>query len=350
MKIVVLAGGLSPERNVSLSSGSMVCQALRDRGHQVALVDLFFGLEDHKGEPEELFNAPIPDSFKKVSRQAPDLEQVRASRKWKNTSAIGPGVLDLCKKADVVYLGLHGACGEDGRIQAALDLLGVPYTGSGYLSSAIAMDKDLTKRLVADKVVTPRWMRVDLTEEQLDGLVEEVSLPAVIKPVDSGSSIGVFIANDKAELRHALEESVKLGGRVVIEQYIKGREIQVAVLNGKALPSIEITPKEGFYDYENKYQPGAALEVCPAPIPAEWEERIGKATVAVFETVGLSVYARADFIVTEDGTPYFLEINTLPGMTPTSLVPQEAAAVGMDYGTLCETIIRSSLELRNKEL
>lgn len=350
MKIVVLAGGLSPERNVSLSSGSMVCQALRDRGHQVALVDLFFGLEDHKGEPEELFNAPIPDSFKKVSRQAPDLEQVRASRKWKDASAIGPGVLDLCKKADVVYLGLHGACGEDGRIQAALDLLGVPYTGSGYLSSAIAMDKDLTKRLVADKVVTPRWMRVDLTEEQLDGLVEEVSLPAVIKPVDSGSSIGVFIANDKAELRHALEESVKLGGRVVIEQYIKGREIQVAVLNGKALPSIEITPKEGFYDYENKYQPGAALEVCPAPIPAEWEERIGKAAVAVFETVGLSVYARADFIVTEDGTPYFLEINTLPGMTPTSLVPQEAAAVGMDYGTLCETIIRSSLELRNKEL
>lgn len=350
MKIVVLAGGLSPERNVSLSSGAMVCQALRDRGHQVALVDLFFGLEDHKGEPEELFNAPIPDSFKKVSRQAPDLDQVRASRKWKDASAIGPGVLDLCKKADVVYLGLHGACGEDGRIQAALDLLGVPYTGSGYLSSAIAMDKDLTKRLVADKVVTPQWMRVDLTEEQLDGLIEEVSLPAVIKPVDSGSSIGVFIANDKAELRHALEESVKLGGRVVIEQYIKGREIQVAVLNGKALPSIEITPKEGFYDYENKYQPGAALEVCPAPIPAEWEERIGKAAVAVFETVCLSVYARADFIVTEDGTPYFLEINTLPGMTPTSLVPQEAAAVGMDYGTLCETIIRSSLELRNKEL
>lgn len=350
MKIVVLAGGLSPERNVSLSSGAMVCQALRDRGHQVALVDLFFGLEDHKGEPEELFNAPIPDSFKKVSRQAPDLEQVRASRKWKDASVIGPGVLELCKKADVVYLGLHGACGEDGRIQAALDLLGVPYTGSGYLSSAIAMDKDLTKRLVADKVVTPQWMRVDLTEEQLDGLVEEVSLPAVIKPVDSGSSIGVFIANDKAELRHALKESVKLGGRVVIEQYIKGREIQVAVLNGKALPSIEITPKEGFYDYENKYQPGAALEVCPAPIPAEWEERIGKAAVAVFETVGLSVYARADFIVTEDGTPYFLEINTLPGMTPTSLVPQEAAAVGMDYGTLCETIIRSSLELRDKEL
>ena len=350
MKIVVLAGGLSPERNVSLSSGSKVCQALRDRGYQVALVDLFFGLEDYNGEVEELFSAPIPDSFKKVGRQAPNLEQVRASRRWKDPSAIGPGVLELCKQADVVYLGLHGACGEDGRIQAALDLLGVPYTGSGYLSSAIAMDKDMTKRLVADKVVTPQWRRVDLLDADLERLVEETALPAVVKPVDSGSSIGVYIANDKAELRHALEESVKLGGRVVIEQYIKGREIQVAILNGKALPSIEITPKEGFYDYENKYQPGAAEEVCPAPIPAEWEERIGRAAVTVFETLGLSVYSRADFIVTEDGTPYFLEINTLPGMTPTSLVPQEAAAVGIDYGTLCETIIRSSLELRGKEL
>ena len=350
MKIVVLAGGLSPERNVSLSSGSKVCQALRDRGHQVALVDLFFGLEDYNGEVEELFSAPIPDSFKKVGRQAPNLEQVRASRRWKDPSAIGPGVLELCKQADVVYLGLHGACGEDGRIQAALDLLGVPYTGSGYLSSAIAMDKDMTKRLVADKVVTPQWRRVDLVGADLEQLLKETALPAVVKPVDSGSSIGVFIADDKAELRHALEESIKLGGRVVIEQYIKGREIQVAILNGKALPSIEITPKEGFYDYENKYQPGAAEEVCPAPIPAEWEERIGRAAVTVFETLGLSVYSRADFIVTEDGTPYFLEINTLPGMTPTSLVPQEAAAVGIDYGTLCETIIRSSLELRGKEL
>ena len=350
MKIVVLAGGLSPERNVSLSSGAKVCQALRDRGHQAALVDLFFGLEDCTAQLEELFRAPIPGSFKTVSRQAPDLEQVRASRRWKDPSAIGPGVLELCKRADVVYLGLHGACGEDGRIQAALDLLGVPYTGSGYLASAIAMDKDLTKRLVADKVVTPQWRRVDLLDADLEQLTEETPLPAVVKPVDSGSSIGVFIANDKAELRRALDESVKLGDRVVIEQYIKGREIQVAVLNGAALPSIEITPKVGFYDYENKYQPGAAAEVCPAPIPAEWEERIGKAAVTVFETLGLSVYSRADFIVTEDGTPYFLEINTLPGMTPTSLVPQEAAAVGIDYGTLCETIIRSSLELRGKEL
>ena len=345
MKIVVLAGGLSPERNVSLSSGAMVTQALRGRGHQVALVDLFFGLEG-TDRTRDLFDAPIPERFKKVSRQAPDLAQIRAARQDKSASVIGPGVLELCQQADVVYLALHGACGEDGRIQAALDLLGVPYTGSGCLASAIAMDKDLTKRLVADKVVTPAWQSVTVTEENLEQLTQETQLPVVVKPIDSGSSIGVYIAREREELRLALTESIKLGGRTVLEQYVSGREIQVAILQDRALPSIEIIPKEGFYDYENKYQPGAALEVCPAEIPAEWEQRIGDAALTVFRTIGLAVYSRADFIVTEDGTPYFLEINTLPGMTPTSLVPQEAAAVGIDYGTLCETIIEASLEAR----
>ena len=346
MKIVVLAGGLSPERNVALSSGAMVCQALRSRGHQVALVDLFFGLEDVDGGMEALFDAPIPEAFKRVSPQAPDLDQVRASRKDKSPSVIGPGVLELCARADVVYLALHGACGEDGRIQAALDLLGVPYTGSGPLGSALAMDKDLTKRMVADQVVTPKWETVTVTRDNLAELTLTTQLPVVVKPIASGSSIGVYIANTREELNHALEQSIELGGRTVLEQYIQGREIQVAILDGKALPSIEIIPKVGFYDYENKYQPGAALEVCPAEIPAEWEKAVGEAALRVFNAVGLSVYARADFIVTEDGTPYFLEINTLPGMTPTSLVPQEAAAVGIDYATLCETIIQKSLEAR----
>ena len=345
MKIVVLAGGLSPERNVSLSSGAMVTQALRGRGHQVALVDLFFGLEG-TDRTRDLFDAPIPEQFKKVSRQAPDLAQIRASRQDRSASVIGPGVLELCQQADVVYLALHGTCSEDGRIQAALDLLGVPYTGSGCLASAIAMDKDLTKRLVADKVVTPAWQSVTVTEENLEQLTQETQLPVVVKPIDSGSSIGVYIAREREELRMALTESIKLGGRTVLEQYVSGREIQVAILKDRALPSIEIIPKEGFYDYENKYQPGAALEVCPAEIPAEWEKRIGDAALTVFRTIGLAVYSRADFIVTEDGTPYFLEINTLPGMTPTSLVPQEAAAVGIDYATLCETIIEASLEAR----
>ena len=346
MKILVLAGGLSPERNVSLSSGAMVCQALRDRGHQAALVDLFFGLEGREGE--ELFTAPIPRQFRQVDRKAPDLAQVRSSRRDLSPSAIGPGVLELCAQADVVYLALHGSCGEDGRIQAVLDLLGVPYTGSGCLPSAIAMDKDLTKRLVAGLVTTPRWETAAVTEQTIPALLERVELPVVVKPIDSGSSIGVYIAHDRSELEGALRESAKLGGRTVLEQYIQGREIQVAILGDRALPSIEIIPKTGFYDYENKYQPGAAEEVCPAPIPPAWEERIGRDALAVFRAIGLSVYARADFIVTDDGTPYFLEINTLPGMTPTSLVPQEAAAVGIDYGQLCDIIIQTSLEARKR--
>ena len=347
MKILVLAGGLSPERNVSLSSGAMVCEALRKRGHQAAMMDLFYGL-DGAVSGKGLYVAPIPDSFKQVSRTAPNLEEVRARRRDDSPSVIGPGVFEMCADADVVFLALHGACGEDGRIQAALDLLGVPYTGAGCLSSAIAMDKDLTKRLVADKVKTPRWETVTVTEENLEELTGRVELPAVIKPNASGSSVGVYIVKTRAELRNALENSAKAGGRVVIEEYIQGREIQVAVLDGKALPSIEIIPREGFYDYANKYQPGAAKEVCPSRISSELEKAIGDAALTVFETIGLSVYARADFIVSPDGTPYFLEINTLPGMTPTSLVPQEAAAAGMDYGVLCETIIQKSLEARKE--
>ena len=347
MKILVLAGGLSPERNVSLSSGAMVSEALRKRGHQVAMMDLFYGL-DGAVSGKGLYVAPIPESFKQVSKSAPNLEEVRARRRDENPSVIGPGIFEMCADADVVYLALHGACGEDGRIQAALDLLGVPYTGSGCLGSAIAMDKDLTKRLVADKVKTPRWETVAVTEENLEEIVGRTKLPVVVKPIASGSSIGVYIARSQFELKLALEASMKLGGRTVIEEYIQGREIQVAVLDGKALPSIEIIPREGFYDYANKYQPGAAKEVCPSHISPDLEKAIGDAALTVFETIGLSVYARADFIVSPDGTPYFLEINTLPGMTPTSLVPQEAAAVGIDYGKLCETIIQVSLEARKE--
>ena len=344
MKIVVLAGGLSPERNVSLSSGCRVCAALRERGHQVAFIDMYLGTPE---APETLFGAPIPEELTKIGRQAPDLEAVRAERGQGGDGQFGPGVLELCRMADIVFLALHGACGEDGRVQAALDLLGVPYTGSGYLGSAIAMDKDLTKRIVAPLgVVTPKWRKVAVTEDNRGELASTVELTCVVKPLDSGSSIGVSIARTREELDDALAQAVRLGGRTVIEEYIAGREIQVGILGDRALPSIEIIPKGGFYDYENKYQPGAAEEICPAPIPPEWEKRLREAALTVFRVLGLSVYSRADFIVTQDGTPWFLEINTLPGMTPTSLVPQEAAAVGIGYGELCERIINASLAAR----
>ena len=351
MKIVVMSGGLSPERNVSLSSGSMICQALRQRGHRVALVDLFFGMEGRGvSRPEELFDAPIPEQFKTVSPQAPDLDEVKRSRQDQSASQFGPGVLELCAMADCVFLAMHGTCGEDGRVQATFDMLGIPYTGAGYLSSALALDKDMTKQLVAGRpgVTTPRWETVDCAAEDLDAILTRTALPVVVKPLASGSSIGVYIANTQEELRSALEHSRAIGGRTVLEQFVKGREFSIAVLEGEALPSIEIIPKAGFYDYANKYQAGATEEVCPADIPAQWEQRMATSAKEVFRTLGLSVYSRADYIITPDGTPYFLEINTLPGMTPTSLVPQEAAAVGIGYGELCERIIHASLEARKK--
>ncbi len=347
MRIVVLAGGLSPERNVSLSSGTMIAQALERLGHQVALVDMFFGLEDYDGPLEDYFDVPVSDKWKRIDPKAPDLEQVKASRRWKSSCQFGQGVIELCQMADIAFLALHGTCGEDGRVQAAFDLLGIPYTGSGYLGSGIAMDKDFTKRLIAGMdVKTPAWTRVNYTEKDVDHLTSVTPVPCVVKPVDSGSSIGVAIARSKKELHAALLDSLQFGGRCVLEQYVAGREIQVALLGDRALPSIEIIPKTGFYDYANKYQPGAAEEITPAPIPPEWEERVGQAALTVYRALGLSVYARADFIMDEEGTPWFLEINTLPGMTPTSLVPQEAAVVGIGYEELCQTIIEESLKAR----
>ncbi len=344
MKIVVLAGGLSDERNVSLSSGCKVCAALRQRGHEVALVDMYLGTQD---PPEALFHAPLPESLTKIDRQAPDLAAVKACRADGGENQFGPGVLEACRLGDVVFLGLHGTCGEDGRVQAALDLLGIPYTGAGYLGSAIAMDKDLTKRLVAPLGVhTPKWELIRYGADDIPALARRLETPCVVKPVASGSSIGVSIVHHREDLPGALAAAVPFGGVCVVEQYVAGREIQVGILEDRALPSIEIVPKQGFYDYENKYQPGAAEEFCPAPIPAEWEKQLGEAALTVFRALGLSVYSRADFIVDGDGTPWFLEINTLPGMTPTSLLPQEAAAVGIGYGELCERIIEASLEAR----
>lgn len=338
MKIVVLCGGLSMERNVSITSGTLICKALRARGHRAVLVDMFFGLEDTDTPVERLFDELPPLADARVDEAAPDLEAVKAARRWRSPSMVGKGVFELCALADVVFLGLHGACGEDGRIQAALDLMGIPYTGSGYLGSAIAMDKDLTKRLAAAAGVrTPKWRIARYDRESIDDILAATPLPCVVKPVDSGSSIGVSIARTKDELAAALAENRPLG-RVVLEQYVKGREIQVGVLRDAALPSIEIIPKHGFYDYRNKYQAGAAVEICPSPVAPETEAALGATALKVHNLLGLRTYSRTDFILDEAGDIYFLEINTLPGMTPTSLMPQEAAAVGIDYGALCQII------------
>lgn len=347
MKIVVLAGGLSPERNVSLSTGIMVCQALRERGHSVAFIDMFLGTEGYGHSDLDLFSAPIPEHLRAVGKKAPDLEAVKQSRKDRSNSLFGPGVLTLCQEADMVFLALHGACGEDGRVQAAFDLMGIPYTGSGYLGSAIAMDKDYTKRLIAGTdIKTPYWRTLSLEKAQIGELVSSIEVPCVLKVLRSGSSLGVSIVKNRHELEHALGDCLQYDSTIMVEQYIEGREFTCGILEDQPLPTVEIIPQVEFYDYESKYQPGATLEICPGRTTPQLEERIRQTALAVHKALGLTVYSRSDFIVDGEDKVYFLEVNTLPGMTPTSLVPQEAAAVGISYGELCERIIAASMRAR----
>ena len=345
MKIVVLAGGFSTERNVSLSSSILICKALRENGHQAVLVDAYLGISD--GSLGSLFERlpPLPDGT--IAEAAPDLAAIRAQRADGGRSFFGPHVLELCTMADLVFIGLHGAGGEDGRIQAALDLMGIPYTGSGYLGAALAMDKDLTKQLVsAAGVNTPQWKVLPMEREALDTLSETLLLPCAVKIHNGGSSIGVYLPKTREELREALREAHRYGDKIIWEQFVEGREFSVGVLEAQSLPPIEIIPKTGFYDYKNKYQPGATVELCPAELTAEADAALQTTALLVHKTLGLGVYSRCDFILDKQGTPWFLEVNTLPGMTPTSLLPQEAAAVGISYHALCERIVHASLKLR----
>ena len=351
MKIVVLAGGLSTERQVALTSGTGVCRALRERGHKAILVDMFLGLEDYEGALEDIFDAP--DGLcgqSRVERVEPDLEAVRRSRRDQSPSLLGKDVLTVCRMADVVFLALHGSCGEDGRIQATLDLLGVPYTGSGYLGSGMAMDKSITKRMMDSLGVrTAPWHDVHYTEADIPRLVEELEVPCAVKIVNGGSSIGVELPDTKAQLETALRSLLRYGDHVVVEQKIKGREIQIAVLGDTYLPAVEVIPKGEYFDYVCKYQKDGAVELCPAPITDDEWRQVGEFALKLHRALGLSVYSRADFILDENGLAWCLEINTLPGMTPTSLVPQEAAQVGLSYADLCERIVELSLAARKAE-
>ena len=351
MKIVVLAGGLSTERQVALTSGTGVCRALRERGHQAILVDMFLGLEQYHGRLEDIFDAP--DGLcgsSRVESTEPDLEAVRRSRIDQSPSMLGKDVLTMCRMADIVFLALHGACGEDGRIQATLDLLGVPYTGSGYLGSGMAMDKAVTKQIMDTAGVrTAPWRDIHYTEADIPRLVEELEVPCAVKIVNGGSSIGVELPDTREELEKALRNLLCYGDHVVVEKKIKGREIQVAVLGDTYLPAVEIIPKGAYFDYVSKYQKDGAVELCPAPITDDEWKQVGEFALKLHRALGLSVYSRADFILDENGLAWCLEINTLPGMTPTSLVPQEAAQVGLSYADLCERIVELSLAARKAE-
>lgn len=343
MKIAVLAGGMSSERNVSLTSGSLIAAALRRRGHRVCLVDVYVGLCNLPSPIDSLFTCEDSVIFS-VNEQVPDLCQLKAEN-GNREELVGPHVLSLCRAADVTFLALHGAMGENGQLQALLDIYNIPYTGSGYLGSAVAMDKEIAKQLLrAAGVCVPNGIRLSHRDEaDVDAILRAVSLPAVVKPAAGGSSVGVSIVRTSEELASALAAARAFDDDVLVEEQIVGRELTCGILEGQVLPPVEIIPKQGFYDYKNKYQAGATTEICPAPLTEEETARVQRATEIGFAALRLSSYARFDFILTANGEPVCLEANTLPGMTPTSLLPQEAAAIGIDYDTLCETLANSAL-------
>ncbi len=350
MKIVVLAGGLSTERNVSLVTGTSVCRALRERGHQAILVDIFMGLEQVPQPVEALFEEP--DGLcrdVKIDVTAPDLEAVRKSRPDQSSSLFGPHVLEICQKADVVFLGLHGKDGEDGRVQAAFDLLGIPYTGSGHLPSALAMNKEMTKRMMdALGVPTPAWQILTYGPEEVDRLAQELPMPCVVKTIDGGSSLGVYLPENREELRAALLNVLHYGSRVLVEQRVYGKELAQGILGDRYLPAVLTIPAGDRFDYEAKYQQGGAQEICPAPISEEAQKLAGEVALKLHRGLGLEVYSRADIILDDQGQVWCLEVNSLPGMTAASLLPKEAAAVGMSYGELCEEIVQQSIRIQRR--
>ena len=351
MNIIVLAGGSSTEREVSIVSGTQVTRALRERGHRAVLMDVFAGdeklslAEDDQTLREKLFTEEydLEGAASYISSFNDRISQIRRERRRNREGFFGPNVLRACRCADMVFLALHGSNGEDGRIQAVFDLMDIPYTGSGYLGSAMAMDKEIAKQMfLSGKVSTPRGISLERSRVEAKGFPEGITFPCVVKPCCGGSSVGVSIVHDREAFEKALEEAFRYEDSLIVEEYICGREFSVGIVDGKVYPIIEIAPITGFYDYHNKYQAGSTVETCPADLSPELTARMQAEALKAYNALRLNGYGRIDIMMDDQERIYCLEANTLPGMTPTSLLPQEAAALGIDFGALCELLIEVS--------
>lgn len=333
MRIAVLFGGASAEREVSIASAAQVFTALRERGHDVIAIDTARG--PLSSEEVDAFVSAT------VAYDPPDLSDIPAAEMTARLVAEdGP-----LREVDVVFLALHGGSGEDGTLQALLDSAGVPYTGSGVLGSAVAMDKDVSKRLFrCAGVPTPDWLMAPVTVEEV---AERIGFPAIVKPNTQGSTIGLTVVKAPEQLAGAIEAAAAYDREVMIERFVPGRELVVGVLEGRALAVGEIVPQLGeIFDYQSKYQVGGAVETFPADLPAEVAAEAQRLAVAAHNALKLGSYSRIDFRMDPDGGLWCLEANTLPGMTATSLMPQSAAAVGIGFGDLCERLCASALRDR----
>ncbi len=298
-KIGVLLGGMSREREISLRSGRAIAEALRKQGYRVAEIDV---------------DPSLPEKLKK-------------------------------EEVEIAFLALHGRYGEDGAVQGLLEIMKIPYTGSGVLASAVSMDKVLTKRLLHDRgFLTPAFAHLNAKQEGFENFLQDFSLsfPVVVKPANEGSTLGISIVKESPELAKAVKEAAQWDSKVLVEEFISGREVTVGVLDGKALPLIEVAPKSGFYDFHSKYTKGATDYIVPARISAALSEAIQKTTLEIFYELGCEGVARADYIIDPEEKFFFLEINTIPGMTETSLIPKAAAHAGINFENLVEKILDSA--------
>ena len=337
MRIAVLFGGVSEERDVSVASGAQVVQALETAGHDVLAIDTARGALG-PAERERLQAAGV--ALAEPSSQ--ELSFVR-----RDAASLVSRVPDL-RQADVVFIALHGGSGEDGTVQAMLDLAGIPYTGTGHLGSAFAMDKDVSKRLFrAAGVLTPDWLMVPAAPADV---AARLGFPVVVKPNKQGSTVGLTIVRHADDLRPAIDMAARYDDEVLIERFVPGRELTVGVLEGAALTVGEIRPKRHeIFDYASKYQSGGADEFFPADLPGETTRRVQQAGLAAHHAVKAGAYSRVDFRLDDAGTPWCLEVNTVPGMTRTSLLPQSAQAAGISFPELCDRICRAAVRSYQKK-
>ena len=330
MKIAVLTGGTSSERDVALSSGLQVAAALRDRGHTVDVVDLATGFV-----PKDREAALLPGG---IGREPPPIEKLKTLQK--GMLSAGLGEIGAIRDADVIFLALHGGQGENGTVQALLDVIGVPYTGSGHLGSALAFDKDMAKHVLNDcGVVVPRWI---LAPADAATVAKNPGFPCIVKPSNEGSSVGLSLVREPGKLAEAIALAGRYDNDVMIEQFIPGRELTVGILGEQALPVIEIISKHELFDYECKYTPGMSEEF-PAELPEQLTKALHAAALRAHRALKLGGYSRIDFRVDGNGGIFCLEANTLPGLTPGSLIPKAAKAAGMSFPEFCEAICRLAL-------
>jgi D-alanine-D-alanine ligase len=333
VKIAVLFGGTSEERDVSIASAAQIIPALRRLGHEVSAVDTATGRLDSAAERRLLATgvAPEPPSNAQIAN-------VRG-----RAIALSPTAFNI-REVELVFLALHGGAGEDGRIQAMLDLAGLAYTGSNHISSAAAMDKDLSKRLFRSiGVPTPNWLMAPVAEETVESAL---GWPVVVKPNKQGSTVGLTVVREPVRLRAAVDRANGYDSEVMVEAFVAGREFTVGILNGLALPVGEIVAPGEVFDYKSKYQAGGAREIFPADIGAAESAQLKDYALHAHGVLKLGAYSRIDFRRDDQGNFWCLEANSLPGMTATSLLPQAAKAAGIEFPDLLDQICRGALKGR----